>query len=126
MLCHNSDSKECHNLDLSYNTLDEPEIISVLSVMVSLHVLNLIGNPILRKTVDYRRNLLHRCVDITYLDSRPVTEKDRKCLAAWARGGMEAEREERERLVREEHDRVHQSKSVSIVVVVSTCFTCSS
>ena len=97
-------------LDLSYNNLDEPETISVLSVMESLHVLNLIGNPILRKTVDYRRNLLHRCTDITYLDSRPVTDKDRKCLAAWARGGMEAEREERERLVKEEHDKIHQSK----------------
>ena len=97
---------------MSYNNLEEPEIITVLSVMVSLHVLNLIGNPILRKTVDYRRNLLQQCRDITYLDSRPVTEKDRKCLAAWARGGMEAERAERERLVREDHDRIHQSKSL--------------
>ena len=97
-------------LDLSYNNLDEPQIISVLSVMASLHVLNLIGNPILRKTVDYRRNLLHQCSHITYLDSRPVTDKDRKCLEAWARGGLEAEREERERLVREEHDKMHQSK----------------
>ena len=42
----------------------------------------------MRKTVDYRRNLLHRCTDITYLDSRPVTDKDRKCLAAWARARL--------------------------------------
>ena len=70
---------------MSYNNLDEPEVIDVLSKMASLHVLNLIGNPILRKTIDYRRNLLHKCKDITYLDSRPVTEKDRKCLEAWAK-----------------------------------------
>ena len=53
--------------------------------MISLHVLNLIGNPLLRKTVDYRRNLLNKCKEITYLDSRPVTDKDRKCLEAWAK-----------------------------------------
>ena len=66
--------------------------------MASLHVLNMIGNPLLRKTVDYRRNLLYKCSDITYLDSRPVTDKDRICLKAWATGGVEAERKERERL----------------------------
>ena len=72
-------------LDLSYNNLDDPEVVEVLSRMLSLHVLNLIGNPLLRKTLDYRRNLLHKCQFITYLDSRPVTDKDRKCLAAWAK-----------------------------------------
>ena len=72
-------------LDLSYNNLDDPEVMEVLSRMISLHVLNLIGNPLLRKTVDYRRNLLNKCKEITYLDSRPVTDKDRKCLEAWAK-----------------------------------------
>merc|ERR1712038_1428208 len=82
--------------------------MEVLARMKSLHVLNMIGNPLPRKTIDYRRNLLWKCTDITYLDSRPVTEKDRICLQAWAKGGIEAERMERERLVKEEHDRIHQ------------------
>ena len=40
--------------DLSHNNLDEPEVLVVLSRMPGLHVLNLMGNPIIRKTVDYR------------------------------------------------------------------------
>ena len=71
--------------DLSYNNLSDPDVMEVLAKMQSLHVLNMIGNPLLRKTIDYRRNLLYKCKDITYLDSRPVTEKDRICLKAWAK-----------------------------------------
>ena len=70
---------------MSYNNLSDPDVIEVLARMQSLHVLNMIGNPLLRKTIDYRRNLLYKCSDITYLDSRPVTEKDRICLQAWAK-----------------------------------------
>ena len=70
---------------MSYNNLSDPDVIEVLAKMQSLHVLNMIGNPLLRKTIDYRRNLLYKCTDITYLDSRPVTEKDRICLQAWAK-----------------------------------------
>ena len=70
---------------MSYNNLSDPDVMEVLAKMQSLHVLNMIGNPLLRKTIDYRRNLLYKCKDITYLDSRPVTEKDRICLKAWAK-----------------------------------------
>ena len=47
--------------DLSYNSLDEPEVMEVLARMESLHVLNMIGNPLVRKTVDWRRNMIHKC-----------------------------------------------------------------
>ena len=70
---------------MSYNNLSDTDVIDVLAKMQSLHVLNLIGNPLPRKTIDYRRNLLYKCKDITYLDSRPVTDKDRICLEAWAK-----------------------------------------
>ena len=40
--------------EMYHNNLDEPEVLEVLSRMPSLHVLNLMGNPIVRKTVDYR------------------------------------------------------------------------
>ena len=73
---------------MSYNSLEGMEVVDVLARMKSLHVLNMTGNPLPRKTVDYRRNLLWKCTDITYLDSRPVTDRDRVCLQAWAKVGI--------------------------------------
>lgn len=37
---------------------------------------------------------------LTYLDNRPVTERDRACAEAWKRGGYAAEREEQERWIK--------------------------
>ena len=86
--------------DLSNNNLDDPEVLEVLSRMPELHVLNLMGNPILRKTIDYRywckmmlnyykafdrRNMINKCKGLTYLDSRPVSDRDRICIEAWAK-----------------------------------------
>ena len=41
-------------LDLSHNSLDGAEVLSVLGAMENLHVLALQGNPIVSKTKDYR------------------------------------------------------------------------
>ena len=42
-------------LDLSNNSIDEPEVMDmVLHHMVNLRVLTYMGNPIVRKTKDYR------------------------------------------------------------------------
>lgn len=35
--------------------------------------------------------------ELTYLDSRPVFDRDRACAVAWKRGGYEEERKEHER-----------------------------
>ena len=44
----------CSVLDLSHNSLDGAEVLSVLGAMENLHVLVLQGNPIVSKTKDYR------------------------------------------------------------------------
>ena len=32
-----------------------------------------------------RRNMIYKCTDMTYLDSRPVSDRDRACIDAWAK-----------------------------------------
>ena len=52
--------KKLSVLDISYNSLEEPDVLEVLAKMPELHVLTSTGNPIIRKTRDYRRNVLYR------------------------------------------------------------------
>ena len=54
--------KQLSVLDISYNSLEEPDVLEVLAKMPELHVLTSTGNPIIRKTRDYRRNVLYRRV----------------------------------------------------------------
>ncbi|KAI9138782.1 hypothetical protein BKA69DRAFT_1089989 [Paraphysoderma sedebokerense] len=91
-------------LDLSHNKLEDPEIYDIFADMPNLAVLNLMGNPIVPKTKQYRRTLIHRCKKLTYLDDRPVFDSERRAVEAWAEGGMEAEREERSRQREEERE----------------------
>ena len=84
-------------LDLSFNKIDDPEIIQVLEAMPNLAVLNLMSNPVISKIQNYRKNMIFKCKRLTFLDDRPVFEKERLTVEAWAVGGIEAEREERQR-----------------------------
>ena len=57
-------------LDISYNSLEDAEVgllalqtlqvLEVLARMPELHVLTSTGNPIIRRTKDYRRTVLHK------------------------------------------------------------------
>jgi hypothetical protein len=47
------------------------------------------------------------CAELTYLDQRPVREKDRECAEVWSKGGLEAEKELKERWSRNEHEKAH-------------------
>ena len=49
-----------------------------------------------------RRHMILTLHMLTYLDTRPVSEKDRLCAEAWASGGKEAERRLREKWTEEE------------------------
>ncbi|KAJ3092696.1 Dynein assembly factor 1, axonemal [Quaeritorhiza haematococci] len=84
-------------LDLSHNKLDDVNIMEVLKKMPNLAVVNLISNPVTSKIKNYRRTMISQIPTLTYLDDRPVFEKERLAVEAWSRGGYDAEREERAR-----------------------------
>ncbi|KAM4767638.1 dynein axonemal assembly factor 1 isoform 2-T2 [Cyanocitta cristata] len=96
-------------LDLSHNNLSDPSIVAILEMMPNLHVLNLMGNEVIKKIANYRKTLTVRLKQLTYLDDRPVFPKDRACAEAWAVGGLEAEKAEREKWETREKKKIQDS-----------------
>ncbi|XP_015495441.1 dynein assembly factor 1, axonemal isoform X2 [Parus major] len=96
-------------LDLSHNNLSDPSIVAILESMPNLHVLNLMGNEVIKKIANYRKTLTVRLKQLTYLDDRPVFPKDRACAEAWAVGGLEAEKAEREKWETRERKKIQDS-----------------
>uniref|UniRef100_A0A8C5RIF3 Dynein axonemal assembly factor 1 n=1 Tax=Laticauda laticaudata TaxID=8630 RepID=A0A8C5RIF3_LATLA len=103
-------------LDLSHNKLDDPHIIEVLETMPDLRVLNLMGNEVIRKITNYRRTLTIRLKQLTYLDDRPVFPKERACAEAWAAGGRDAEKKEKEMWESKERKKIQDSMDALIAV----------
>jgi len=64
--------------------------------MPNLKVLYLQGNGCTSKIRNYRKTVIDRIPSLKYLDDRPVFADDRRNAEAFARGGMEEERKERE------------------------------
>ncbi|XP_064016537.1 LOW QUALITY PROTEIN: dynein axonemal assembly factor 1 [Pogoniulus pusillus] len=96
-------------LDLSHNHLSDPSIITILETMPNLHVLDLMGNQVIKKIANYRKTLTVRLKLLTFLDDRPVFPKDRACAEAWAVGGLEAEKAEREKWETRDRKKIQDS-----------------
>ncbi|CAN2389531.1 Dynein, partial [Pristimantis euphronides] len=104
--------QQCHSisvLDVAHNKLDDPAVIDILEKMSNLSILNLMGNELNKKIPNYRKTLTVRLKGLRYLDDRPVFPVDRACAEAWARGGREAENEERERWDTKERKKIQDS-----------------
>ncbi|OXB57879.1 hypothetical protein ASZ78_009485 [Callipepla squamata] len=96
-------------LDLSHNNLSDPNVVNILESMPNLHMLNLMGNQVIKKITNYRKTLTVRLKQLMYLDDRPVFPKDRACAEAWAVGGLEAEKAEREKWETRERKKIQDS-----------------
>ena len=94
-------------MNLENNYLKDPKIYEeILLKMPQVRVLYLGGNDFTKKISNYRKTLINGLKELRYLDDRPVFEEDRRRAEAFARGGIEAEREEM-RLIRKEKDDKH-------------------
>lgn len=94
-------------LDIQGNYLRDPEIMEeVIYKMPNLRVLYLMNNEVVKKIPHYRKTVIAKIPELRYLDDRPVFEEDRRKAEAFARGGIEAEREEM-RKIRQEKDDKH-------------------
>ena len=62
------------------------------------------GNPVCKKIPNYRKTLVTKIPTLKYLDDKPVFEEDRRFAEAWARGGIQEERTERDKFKKEKED----------------------
>ncbi|CAI2367182.1 unnamed protein product [Moneuplotes crassus] len=92
-------------LDISENFIDDPAIIEeVFAKMPNLKVLYLKGNPVCKKIKYYKKTVIAKLPQLTYLDDSPVFPEDRRYAEAFYRGGMPEEREERKKIKKEKDD----------------------
>ena len=78
---------------MSDNELKDPEIVSqIFEKLRDLRVLYLSNNPVTRNIRNYRKYMISKLPQLTYLDDKPVFTNDRRKAEAFIQGGLEAER----------------------------------
>jgi len=92
-------------LDIQDNSIEDENIVGeIFEKMPNLAVLYTQNNPFCKKIPSYRKTMIARLPGLKYLDDRPVFPEDRRFAEAWSRGGLDAEREEREKWKKEKED----------------------
>ena len=93
-------------LDVQNNAIDDAEALpEVFEKMPELRVLYLLNNKLIKGIKNYRKTMTAKLPKLTYLDDRPVFQEDRRNAEAFARGGVEEERKEREKIKTENKER---------------------
>jgi len=99
---------ECPSLtcvDISDNYIEDEAVMpEVWMKLPNIAVIYLQGNPCTKKIKNYRKSMISNIPNLKYLDDRPVFDDDRIFAEAWARGGLDEERKERERVRKEKED----------------------
>ena len=110
------EAKKLILLDIQNNELTEnPEaILSLFEKIEKLKVLYLKGNDVVRLINNYRRTIIVKLKNLTYLDDRPVREEDRIGAKAYLEGGYAAEQKAREKF-RNENDKTTKTKKKPVV-----------
>jgi len=104
---------ECTSLsciDMQNNDLEDVEVVDILEQLPNLKVLYLKGNPFVKKIKNYRKTVISRLKNLTYLDDRPVFDEERLLVTAWAAGGKEGEKAERVRQKEEKKEKERQNR----------------
>ena len=98
-------------LDIQNNNFSEnsTELLHFLNKLSKLKVLYLKGNEVCRSIPNYRRTIIIKLTNLTYLDDKPIKGEDRVGAVAYLKGGYEAEKEARLKY-REENDKVIQTR----------------
>lgn len=73
--------------------------------MPKIAVLYLQGNSAPKKIKNYRKTMIAQLPTLKYLDDRPVFDEDRAFAEAFARGGLDEERKERDRIKKEKDEK---------------------
>ena len=98
--------KELRVLDISDNYIQDVNILDeILSKIPKLKVLYLSGNEVTRKIPNYRKTLIGKITNLTYIDNKPIFTDEKRYALAFCKGGYEEERKEREKIKNEKKEK---------------------
>jgi dynein assembly factor 1 len=105
---------ECPSLtciDLQKNNIEDAAVLpEIFEKMPELKVLYLLDNKFAKGIKNYRKTMTVKLPKLSYLDDRPVFVEDRRHAEAFARGGIEEERKERETIKQENNARDEKNR----------------
>lgn len=92
-------------IDISDNKINDADIIDKYLISISgLKVLYMFGNECARKIPHYRKTLTYKLQQLRYIDDKPIFEDEKRFAIAFAKGGLEEEKKEREKYRQEKKD----------------------